>query len=104
MQIAQLKVRIGDKEISLADCTDENPDIKKLLEMATSSSAVITIEVPQDEETSSALGRLTYGTPKSKVRVVNTDMITPLSMRLDEIEFSVRVANCRIIRNSWGVR
>ncbi|MDP2631173.1 MAG: DNA-directed RNA polymerase subunit alpha C-terminal domain-containing protein [Candidatus Uhrbacteria bacterium] len=94
MQIAQLKVRIGDHKISFANCTDENPDIRKLLEIAMSSSTVVSIEVPQDEETASALGRLTYNVPKYMVGVVDTNMIIPLSKRVNEIVCSTRIANC----------
>lgn len=60
MQILQLRIRIGEHEIIIENCSDENPDVAMLLKAATSSKAVISIEVPQDEKNASATGRLAF--------------------------------------------
>lgn len=92
MQIAQLKVRIGDHEESLTDVTDGHPDIAELMRLATASNAVITIEVPVSPEAAGALGRLVFGKPKvERLEVVGIpETIHNLSRKLDSLELSPR--------------
>ncbi|MFA5945370.1 MAG: DNA-directed RNA polymerase subunit alpha C-terminal domain-containing protein [Patescibacteria group bacterium] len=93
MKISQLKVHIGDHQIIIPSCSDEDPEIARLLKMATTANAVISIEVPQNLETAGLIGCLVYGKPKEE-RVPGTPatsgMIEVLSRRLDTLELMVR--------------
>lgn len=118
MKIDELFISIAGREIKLADCTDENPTIKRLLDMATSTDVVIRIEVPVRWDTLGVLNYLGFDRrnlkiklepapkPEPKPRLVveesNTEMLLALSQPIDMLPKcpNVSVRAIRILKNN----
>ena len=96
MKISRLRVGIGDHEQTVENCTDQDPDVAGLMQMANSSNAVITIDVPQSPEGAAALGRLVFG--KRNVNTIGVasvaDQLPTLSKKIAELNLSGRLAHC----------
>ncbi len=85
------RVIIGSKTVDVfADA--ENPDLAWLREQSTATDTENTFEVPQNDWTAAALGRLVFGKNN-----YNNEVLSPLvalySKKIRDLDFSVRVQN-----------
>lgn len=89
VNIGKIVVNIGDHQVILFDRDDEDVEIKKLFNLANSSSCIV-LNLPQNQKAAELLGQLVYTSPKTKSTEVSIQTIERLSRKLEEFHFSVR--------------
>lgn len=91
MDTMHYRVIIGSKTVDVF-AGAENPDLIWLREQSTATDFQNTFEVPQNDWTAAALGRLVFG--KSEWNTVEiTNLIKLYSEEISKLGFSVRVQN-----------
>ncbi len=89
MRVTRLKVRIGSQEVELSELSYQDPDVALLVNAATSTSAVIVIEVPTEPEYAAAIGRLKFCSdphnPNTSQEI--SSELKLLSTRIQDLDF-----------------
>ena len=101
MEITKLTVRIGDQEVDLGSCSDEEDDIRRLLALATESEASVAITVPASDEVGALLGKLYFIRGVGKLKTLGEDeLVRLLSSTIDRAMPKIETRTRSCLRNA----